>query len=408
VKNLSELWLTAFHQLLLTLTATWRRWSIPLGLLSAAFTVQALAAFRPELTERFYSRGLYPRIARRMAFVNKFFSFSIAELIVLMALLAAGVGAVWLTRKILQRQIEWQTLLRTGSLFVMWIAAGGMTLLLLVWSLNYERLPLMENLQLERRAASADELETISRRLIAEINQSYDEARASSAQIKTFSAAPNAAIAARTQLPFSRQQLYEIIEAAYRQTPLPGVRESEEFGRPKPVRFSRVLTRLGISGIFFPFTGEANFNTEQPDCDLPFSIAHEMAHQRGFAREDEANFIAFLVCTNSSNAYVRYSGYLNAVNVVGALARVAPDRLPFVYRTLGAGARADLLARYTFWTNYRGKLSATSHLINDAYLKVNRIKSGSKNYNEMSALVVGYYLKRMTAEHDHVELSARG
>ncbi len=93
---------------------------------------------------------------------------------------------------------------------------------------------------------------------------------------------------------------------------------------------------------------------------------------------------------------MRYSGYLNGLVVLGALARVAPDRLQGVYRTLGTGARGDLLARYVFWTRYQGKLSATSHLINNAYLKINRIKSGAKNYNEAYALIVGYYLKQMS------------
>jgi hypothetical protein len=196
-------------------------------------------------------------------------------------------------------------------------------------------------------------------------------------------------------LPLSRTQLYEALEAAYERTSLPGVANNKAFGQPKPIRFSRVLTRLGISGVFFPFTGEANFNVEQPDCHLPFAIAHEMAHQRGFAREDEANFIAFLVCANSADPYVRYSGYLNSLYVTSALARIAPDRLQSVYRTLDAGPRADLFAQFIFWTKYQGKISATSHLINNSYLKINRIKSGTKNYNEAYALIVAYYLKQL-------------
>ncbi len=381
-----------------------RRWSIPCGLLCAAFVLQLVASFRPDLTERFYSRNFYPHVARFIAFINKFFSFSVAELILLLLLAGLIVCAVWLVRGVLLRRVEWRKILRASALGVLWTAGIGTSLFLFVWGFNYERQPLMKNLQLEKRSASADELESICRQIITGINRNYNDAHARLAPINAASASvvavtnstiPAVATAQRTQLPLSRAQLYEALETAYEGTSLPGVTNNEEFGLPKPIRFSRVLTRLGISGMFFPFTGEANFNAEQPDCDLPFAIAHEMAHQRGFAREDEANFIAFLVCANSIDSYVRYSGYLNSLTVLGALARVAPDRLQDVYRTLGTGARGDLLARYVFWTHYQGKLSVASHLINHAYLKVNRIKSGAKNYNEAYTLIVGYYLKRM-------------
>jgi len=381
-----------------------RRWSIPSGLLCAAFVLQLVASFRQDLTERFYSRNFYPHVARFIAFINKFFSFSVAELILLLLLAGLIVCAVWLVRGILLRRVEWKKLLRASVLGVLWTAGIGTLLFLFVWGFNYERQPLMKNLRLEKRSASADELDSICRQIITGINRNYDDAHANLAPINAASAnvaatnstsATAVAIAQRTQLPLSRAQLYEAIETAYERTSLPGVTNNEGFGLPKPIHFSRVLTRLGISGMFFPFTGEANFNAEQPDCDLPFAIAHEVAHQRGFAREDEANFIAFLVCANSIDPYVRYSGYLNGLVVLGALARVAPDRLQGVYRTLGTGARGDLLARYVFWTRYQGKLSATSHLINNAYLKINRIKSGAKNYNEAYALIVGYYLKQL-------------
>lgn len=374
-------------------------------LLCAAFAVQLLAGFRPDLTERLYSRGLYTHLAQYVAFSNKFFSFSVAELFVILLLSGSIAGAVWLAREILLRRIEWKKFLPLCAVSLLWAASIGAPLFLFVWGLNYERQLLIVNLQLERRQASADELETICRSLIVGINQNYEDAHASLAPINNSSAVVSRNTAAtspatsvttgRTLLPLSRAQLYEALEAAYERTPLPGVADNKAFGQPKPIRFSRVLTRLGISGMFFPFTGEANFNAEQPDCDLPFAIAHEMAHQRGFAREDEANFIAFLVCANSTDSYVRYSGYLNSLYVVGALSRVAPDRTANIYRTLGAGPRADIFARYVFWTNYQGKLSATSYLINNAYLKINRIKSGAKNYNEAYALIVGYYLKQL-------------
>ena len=55
-----------------------------------------------------------------------------------------------------------------------------------------------------------------------------------------------------------------------------------------------MLSYLGISGIFIPFTCEANVNATLPDWEIPFTACHELAHQRGFAREDEANYVGYL------------------------------------------------------------------------------------------------------------------
>ncbi len=59
---------------------------------------------------------------------------------------------------------------------------------------------------------------------------------------------------------------------------------------PKGVRFSTALSAMDFTGFYFPFTGEANLNIDSPACYLPSTIAHEMAHQRGIASEQECNF----------------------------------------------------------------------------------------------------------------------
>lgn len=78
--------------------------------------------------------------------------------------------------------------------------------------------------------------------------------------------------------------------------------------RVKPVVLSEPWSYTHITGVYTYFTGEANINVNFPDYTIPFTAAHELAHQRGIAREDEANFVAFLVCINSDDPYIRYSG----------------------------------------------------------------------------------------------------
>jgi predicted aminopeptidase len=189
-----------------------------------------------------------------------------------------------------------------------------------------------------------------------------------------------------------------LVEAAYQNEPLLADVAVRYFGPPKPVYISGVMSRLGLSGFYMPFTGEPNFNAAQPDFDLPYVIAHEKAHQRGFAHEDEANFLAFLVCVNSTDPYIRYSGYLNALRVAGAARWSDPAFFKSLFARIGEGPRQDLRARDAFWSRYQGPARAAAERVNDSYLKANRISSGTRNYGEDIALIVGYYLKRTQSD----------
>ena len=66
------------------------------------------------------------------------------------------------------------------------------------------------------------------------------------------------------------------------------------FGPVKLSRVSFALSRLQLSGYYFPWTGEAQINAEMPRTLWPRVAAHEKAHQQGFARENEATVIGVL------------------------------------------------------------------------------------------------------------------
>jgi hypothetical protein len=357
--------------------AGWQAWLLPLGLFCAALALQALARRKPHFIEHYYSRTLFPPISHALSRLNGLFAFSLAELMVI-AIVAILIGAlIYQGRQIYLRRRSARRIIRADLLTAVWIAGSAMMLFLLLWGLNYEREPLGNSLGLAGRHASDEQLEIVSGWIVNGINSNYEASRSGPGSPR-----------------LDRAQLYELIESAYQHEPLLAGLCSGGYAHAKPVQFSGLMSRLGISGIYFPFTGEANFNAAQPDFDLPYVIAHEKAHQCGFAREDEANFIAFLVCSNSTNAYLRYSGYLNALNVVYTLAASAPDRYGRASIMLDEGPQADLRARSAFWARYIGRASAVSHRINDSYLKANHVASGAQSYSEDVALIVGYYLTR--------------
>ena len=122
-----------------------------------------------------------------------------------------------------------------------------------------------------------------------------------------------------------------------------------------------VLPRLGISGFYNPYAAEATVAAGLPDPSFVFVMAHEMAHQRGVASEDEANFLAFLACRESGLAAADYAGALGAFNLAyNGLWRAAPDSV----RALGSalldpGPRADRRAIRAWWDLRRSRLEPT-------------------------------------------------
>ena len=160
----------------------------------------------------------------------------------------------------------------------------------------------------------------------------------------------------------------------------------------KPVLASEVMSHMHITGVYSFFTGEANLNVNFPDYTLPYTAAHELAHQRGIARENEANFVAFLVTSRSEDAYIRYSGYLNLFEYVGnALYRADPDLYRAVLRTLDARVIDEMRAYSDFFDAYRDSvISDVSGAVNDAYLKLNGNEAGTASYGLVVDLAVAY------------------
>ncbi|MEP6706201.1 MAG: DUF3810 domain-containing protein [Pyrinomonadaceae bacterium] len=356
----------------------WRAWLLPLGLIFTALALQALASRKPHFIEHYYSRTVFPHVGHALSRVNGLFGFSLAELIII-AIVPLLIGAlIYQGRQIVLRRRPAGKTIRATLLSALWLAGSAMMLFLLLWGFNYERELLGSSLGLARHQASYEQLEIVGEWIVNGINSNYEASRGGLDTPR-----------------LNRAQLNELIESAYQHEPLLAGLCNGGYAQAKPVYFSGLMSRLGLSGIYFPFTGEANFNAAQPDFDLPYVIAHEKAHQCGFAREDEADFIAFLVCSNSSNSYLRYSGYLNALSVVYALAASAPDRYGQVSIRLAEGPRADLSARSAFWSRYAGRASQLSHRINNSYLKANHVASGAQSYREDVALIVAYYLTRV-------------
>lgn len=167
---------------------------------------------------------------------------------------------------------------------------------------------------------------------------------------------------------------------------------SGSYGNPKYVISSNLMCYTGITGIYFPWTGEANVNIKVPDLYIPSTVAHEMAHQRGFASEDEANFISYLASINHPDIDFNYSGYILALNhTASALRKVDYDTYKKLYENISDDVLRDLENNREFWQKYEGTIDQISNDFNNTYLKSNGIKEGTESYGKMVDLLLTYY-----------------
>jgi hypothetical protein len=355
-----------------------RKWFLPVALLLANASLLLIAGLSPWAVERLYSRGVYPYIARGIGSISGAVPFSVAGL--LLIILSAGVAIILYKWACVVRRSHGsrRALLRDSGRHV--LCAFGILIFAfqLVWGLNYRRPQLAEVMGFDRSQPDADELEKICREIIAGVNTNYHLVHDN--------------VPANSASPFSNQTaLKQYVENAYRaNTVFPRNTRLEGYARPKALILEGITARLGIAGIYSPFTAEPNYLDIMPGFDLPFTMAHEMAHARGFAREDEADFVAFVICTSSDEARIRYSGYLSGLRVLSALFSVDRERYKEVAKLLEAGPRRDLKERYEFWGRYNGSATYLGTRVNDLYLKANGIKSGVRNYNDAVSLIIAY------------------
>ena len=167
--------------------------------------------------------------------------------------------------------------------------------------------------------------------------------------------------------------------------------------RVKPVMLSEPMSYTHITGVYTFFTGEANINVKFPDYTLPYTAAHELAHQRGIAREDEANFLAFLVCMESDDPYIRYSAYVNLYEYVASALSSADRQLYLkMASTLPQLVLSEQRAYSAFFEKYRNSTaSEISETVNNTFLTIHGT-DGVKSYGMVVDLAVAYYANTST------------
>lgn len=343
---------------------------LPFGIL-----VSKLSIIFPNFIEKYYSSFFYKIIATLLSSVTGLLPFSIAELIIV----SFVVFALWYILKTIFHLYKFKNN-RLGVLknFVLNVlAAVGIIYFSfqLLWGFNYQRLTLSNIFQLDVRKSSSEELERLCIRLVNNSNLLRKNIQENQQGIM--------------ELPYAKNIILKTAHLGYAKASVQYVKLKGEYGSPKGILLSIPMCYTGITGFYFPFTNEANVNMAEPVSFLPFTTAHEMAHQRGFAKEDEANYIAYIACINHPDINFQYSGTLAALSYsFNALSSSDAQKYKEVILTCSDGVLNDLKYNQEFWDKYSGAIEEIGDKFNDTYLKSQNQQSGTKSYGAMVDLLL--------------------
>jgi hypothetical protein len=334
----------------------------------------------PATVEGYYSNGFNKVIRQLLSTASGIFPFSLAEILVIVTFIYAVFLIVTLIislRKCKNKKI----LIFDFIVKVLCIISVIYFLFIFLWGLNYNRLSFSETAHLQVKENSSKELADLCEELISRANTLRENLKEDSTGVMY--------IPGGYKDVFAREAAgYEALSRKYSEL-------SGSYGSPKPVLLSKLMCYTGITGVYFPLTGEANVNVNINDFMLPCTAAHEMAHERGFAREDEANYIAYAACTLSPYVDFQYSGVmLGLIYSMDALRKADYNQYKILTTKYSPKVLRDLRSENEFWSKYEGVIENVSDSINNNYLKSNGQQDGVKSYGRMVDLLIAEYKEK--------------
>ncbi len=377
---------------------------IPLGFICSRWAKRSAA-----VAEKVFATGIYKILSQGMALLTGWIPFSLMELIIIvgpvtvLALILRQLVRIGRVKKPVynkedsrkgtvevqsvgtQRFFLWTTMLQNLLCLVAVIFFGYV----LLCGVNYHRYPVAYHLGLNVENSSVEELEG----LLIELADKATELRA---QLTTEDER------GVYVLPYSEKELGKEAKKAYQVL----AEEYPVFGglypAPKHVFFSRIMSYTEITGVFTPWTMEANVNIDISPYSIGATMCHELAHLRGFMREDEANYISYRACMASESVDLQYSGTMLALIHTGnALYRQDAEKYFAVYREhYSEAVIRDLVANNEYWDQFEKPVVGDTTVgeiadkVNDAYLKINDQTDGTKSYGRVVDLLLAEYKQK--------------
>jgi len=164
---------------------------------------------------------------------------------------------------------------------------------------------------------------------------------------------------------------------------------------PKASIFGVIGNYMGYGGYYNPFTGEAQMNNQMPAFMLPFIAVHEKAHQLGYAKESEANFMGYLAAMQSKDSCLKYSANLEMfIYANNALRRNDSVAAKNNFKALSPIAVKDLKSYRAFVQQYQGPIDEFTTWFYTKFLRMNNQPEGMYSYNRGMVYVMRYLNKK--------------
>jgi hypothetical protein len=327
--------------------------------------------------ETYYTYGLYPLLSRSLRALFGWLPFSLGDIVYCTAAFYLIMKTWKLLRVLAKRQVK-AYLSRILFRKFLKLVLGVYIVFNVFWGLNYNRLGVASQLGLDVKPYSQSDLFDVTQLLQQRLN---------------FYAAKEDTVARLrlTGLTLLKREGIKNYKAVAQEFPFLHYKTASI----KKSMFSAIAHLFGFTGYFNPFTGEAQMNSEEPVFLKPFVVNHEMAHQLGYAKENEASFVAYLACKRSANSAFRYSVYYelyyNALYEFRMMGDTASQRV--LGTSLHPRVKRDKRQEIQYRLGKKNKISPYVTDFYDGYLKLNNQPKGLATYNEVIAWLIAYVKK---------------
>lgn len=320
--------------------------------------------------------------------ISSVLPFSLFEILIYIAVLSVIIFLVYSFIYIIRNPRKILSYLKNSLLNIISIVGIIYFLFIILWGINYNRMDLKESLityyneteseNKEKIKYDKDDLIDLYGFLIEKCNETREKVPEDKNKVMKCKS--------------DYKNILQRAKTGYSNVSLLDLNKKGIYSTAKPIINSKLLCYTGITGIYSPFTGEANINIATPQIYIPFTTLHEMAHQRGYASENEANFLAYIACISNEDYDFQYSGYILALIYVSSdLAKVDTTKLYKLNNNISDDVIRDLNYNSEFWQKYEGKVNEVSDNMNNTYLKANGIEEGTASYGKMVNLLLTYY-----------------
>ncbi|MGE4284955.1 MAG: DUF3810 domain-containing protein [Clostridia bacterium] len=350
---------------------------LPLGI-----ALNYISLHNSYITERWYSNNIYKLFSQVLSILTGLFPFSLAELM-LVTLIGSMLGyLIVLCIRVVKKISSRREVVRKAVINMLVLAGVLYFSFIILWGLNYNRMTAAQIFSLDTKPASVDELVEVCKDLILRANHLRSKVDQDADGVMYLKKG-------RRDILSRASKGYDVSAQIYKEL-------GGRYGPPKGIMLSNIMAYSGIWGVFSPFTAEANVNMSIPSSLLASTACHEMAHQRGFAREDEANYIAYLSCSMHPDYDFQYSGVLLAlINAMNALYQQDYDAYKNLRSEYNEGLERDMQDIINYNKRYQGYVEKKFSKANDLYLKANNQKQGELSYGRMVDLLIAEYRKNI-------------